>query len=105
MLSKKYCLPGKRFPLLKNTDLVQTDLFGLSFLKNRLNKPRFGFIVSKKIDKRAVKRNRLKRLFKTAVAKNLDKFKNIDYLFLVKKSALGKSLNKIENEIKKIVEK
>ena len=50
------------------------------FLNNNLNEKRFGFVASKKTGN-AVKRNRIKRLFREVVRLNYNKFKeNYDYI-------------------------
>ena len=46
------------------------------FLKNKLNEKRFGFVASKKTGN-AVKRNRIKRLFREVVRLNYNKFKEL----------------------------
>lgn len=85
--------------------LYQTPLFGLLVLKDRETetrnkKQKFGWVISKKISKKAVARNRIKRLLAEAIRKNLNKFpEGIRIIFLVKKEILGKSLNEIEDEI------
>lgn len=90
MLSKKNRLPGPSLPQLKSQGVLQFFKdFSCLYLPNNLEIPRFGFIISKKIDKRAVVRNKLKRVFCQAVQQNLAQFKPGDYLFLVKRSALG----------------
>ena len=54
------------------------------FLKNNLNEKRFGFVASKKTGN-AVKRNRIKRLFREVVSLNYNKFKeNYDYIIIGK---------------------
>lgn len=67
---------------------------------------RFGIIVSKKIDKRAVARNKIKRFFR---AKLLDLGKKMsaghDMLFVIRKGIVGKSREEnnlaIENVLKR----
>lgn len=62
---------------------------------------KFGFIVSKKISKRAVDRNRIKRLLAEGVRKNLDKFpEGTRIIFLAKKELLKMKAE----EIKKLVD-
>lgn len=71
---------------------------------NNINNTKIGFVVSKKTHKRAVKRNRLKRLMRESVRliiKNNFDFKNIQSIIFVGKSqALGKSFDEIDNSIK-----
>lgn len=81
--------------------MFQSSSFGVIVLK-RDNKEtsRFGFVVSTKVSKRAVKRNKLKRMFRSAVVSQLSNIKaNYDLVFLVKKSALDKDQNDINKEV------
>ncbi len=70
-----------------------------------------GFVVSKKVHKRAVKRNRLKRLMresyrlllKEGAVGNSQRF--ISLVFVGSENALGKSFAEIHSSIKKLLEK
>ena len=119
MLNKINRLPGFRFEIIKQKGkLFQSACFALLVLnqdKNQQNKssveknklkhlsqPRFGFVVSKKISRLAVKRNQIKRLFRQVVKQNLDLFPLAkDYLFLVKTKVLKTEKDKLKEEIKK----
>ena len=55
---------------------------------------KFGFIISKKISKKAVVRNKIKRLLAEEVKKNLDKFENgFRGIFLIKKNIIDEKGN------------
>jgi len=86
---------GVRF---NNSYSVTSFQFVLKEKKNELTVNRFGIIVSKKIDKRAVGRNKIKRLLRTTLMKLYGKM-NVghDILFIVKKGILDKT--KEENMI------
>ena len=58
---------------------------------------KFGFIVSKKIDQRAVVRNKIKRRIRSAVEKLLPEIKTKrEFLFILKREAcIPKLLNKV----------
>lgn len=86
----------------ENGVMYHLPLFSLLVLKSDGEK-RFGFVISKKISKRAVDRNKIKRLLAESVRVNLDKFKNIKAVFLVKKIILGKKFEEIDSEIKKFL--
>ena len=70
-----------------------------------------GFVVSKKVHKRAVKRNRLKRLLRESYRQLLkennlycsDKF--LSLIFVGGEHALGKNFDEIKNAVKKTLEK
>jgi len=79
--------------------MIQSPLFGLNYLIGKDDK-KFGFIVSKKISKRAVDRNRIRRLLAESVRINIDKIGiNIWGVFLAKKSLLGKKFGEVEEEV------
>lgn len=62
-------------------------LFSLRVRKNNIPHNRFGFIVSKRIDKRAVVRNRIKRIFRSCIEDICDKMPvGYDMLFVLKKA-------------------
>ena len=62
-------------------------------LTGEINK-KFGFIISKKISKKAVVRNKIKRLIAEEVRKNLDKFENgFRGIFLIKKGIIDENDN------------
>lgn len=80
---------GVRF---NNSHIATNPQFILKEKKNELTVNRFGIIVSKKIDKRAVIRNRIKRFFRTTLM-NLYGSMDVghDILFIVKKEILNKT--------------
>ena len=82
-------------------------LFKFSFAPRKTEgSSRFGFVISKKIDKRAVVRNRIKRLLREAVRSNLEKIPNgFDIVFVVRPSIVGKSYEEISIEFDKVLSK
>ena len=67
---------------------------------------RFGFVISKKIDKRAVVRNRIKRLLREVVRENLEKIPDgFDIVFIVRPNIVGKNYEEISIEFNKILSK
>lgn len=64
---------------------------------------RFGFIISTKVHKKAVKRNRAKRLLTEAVLSLSSKIKpGFDVVFLAKKKIIDISLEEIKKEVKRL---
>lgn len=65
---------------------LRTDVLLVKTASNNLDTPRFGVVISKKIDKRAVVRNRMRRLLHQAIADRFLKFASgKDTLFIVQK--------------------
>ena len=94
---------GVRF---NNSYSFSVPQFVLKERKNDLALNRFGIVVSKKIDKRAVVRNRIKRFFRRAL---IDLSKNMmsghDILFIVKIGILSKTEEENRLSIKQAIEK
>lgn len=85
--------------------MVQSFLFGFNYLLVGEEK-KFGFIVSKKISKRAVDRNKIRRLLAEGVKKNMGEVKGgIFGIFLAKKALLGKKFEEVEKEVKEVFKK
>lgn len=75
---------------------------GLKFLPNKLEKSRFCFVISTKISKKAVKRNKLKRQLREIIRLNLDKISpHYDVVILTKPKAgvLEKDYQELEEEL------
>ena len=67
---------------------------------------RFGFIISTKIHKRAVKRNRAKRLLSEAIFALSPKIKpGFDVVFLAKKKIVEANLEEVKIEVKRLFAK
>ena len=104
MLKRKFRIPkGIRF---NNSSLLSSPLFILKIKKNGLLFNRFAIIVSKKIDKRAVVRNRIRRIISSCLEELYNELKQgKDMIFIVKKEAVDKSREIFFKEIKLTLEK
>lgn len=82
-------------------------LFKLSVAQKKVSgSPRFGFVISTKIDKRATVRNRIKRLLREAVRANLAKVPDgFDLVFIVRPKIVGKSYEEVRLEVDQILSK
>lgn len=88
MLKKKYRLPsGIR---LEKARIKSFKYFVLKTAGNNFSYPRFAFVISKKVDTKAVVRNRIKREMTNAISKIIDKITaHTDMIFILKKEAVG----------------
>lgn len=98
-----------RLNRLPSTHLISSrtfvsPLFTLKFSNTTLSYPRFAFVVAKRIDKRAVVRNRLKRVLREIVYQQVSR-KNIsgDFLFIVKKNFIDSALEQIASEVEQVL--
>ena len=109
----------KEYRLKKRIAFNATYRTGISFHKNGITvfcgktkkqeiPTKIGFVVSKKIHKRAVKRNRIKRLMRESMRlyiKNCGNFdtKYMSLIFVASTRLLDKNFEYIDNSIKKIM--
>ena len=86
--------------IFKNSKIFKSDLFIFRIAKNNLGVNRFGFVVSQKVSKNAVVRNKVKRRLSEAVKTGLIKIKNGTDLVIIALSGIEK---KEFSEIKEAV--
>jgi ribonuclease P protein component len=82
-----------------------SPLFQVRISENNENKARFGFIVSKKIDKRAVIRNQTKRVLRNAVESFINNATGKDIIIVAKKNLLPKEKEEVVKELGNILNK
>ncbi len=81
---------------IQPTHQFKSPYFLLKTAENKLQHSRYGFIVSKRVDTRAVVRNRIKRQYRACIENELSNIKQgYDMLFIVKKESLGSHANEI----------
>lgn len=84
----------------------QSNLFGLLVFPNEEEFSRFGFVISTKLSKRAVKRNRAKRTLRERVRLLLPNIKpGFDVVFLGKKALLEVDYPVVDQEIRRLFKK
>ena len=116
MLSKKYRLKNKAaFAATYNQKNRVSDDFFVLYGGKEKTTPDFptkiGFVVSKKVSKRAVKRNRIKRLAREVVRLGLkegklgDFEKRMSYIFFAKNRALELDFKGAQFSILKLINK
>lgn len=108
MLSKKYRFHsrgGVRY-VYQHGKTVRSQQMSLVFVPNTKGMTRVAVVVSKKVERSAVKRNRIRRRIYEALRKNFDLIpgKN-DYIFVVYSAEFLKMpFSKIEQALGKLVE-
>ncbi|OGH10249.1 MAG: ribonuclease P protein component [Candidatus Levybacteria bacterium RBG_16_35_6] len=105
MLAKKNRLPAKAS--VKHFLLnINADFFILKVGENRTEESRFNFVVSKRLDKGATVRNRLKRQFRRFIEENCSRIRpGFDFLFKIKNQAKGKKTQEIHRQLKEVLKK
>lgn len=89
---------------------IKTSLFDLYYLPrggpSSLAVSRFGFVVSLKLDKRATRRNRLRRIFREEVRSLLPKIKKgFDCAFWVRKRSLEVEPEEVRRAVREALKK
>lgn len=109
----------KEYRLKKRTAFNATYKTGVTYHKNGITvfcgkkkkeaiTTKIGFVVSKKIHKRAVKRNRIKRLMRESVRLHIKKQADFDtkylsLIFVASSKLLGKNFEDINDSITKLM--
>ena len=92
--------------VIKEGKGVREGFLVLKYLKNNLNLVRTGFVVSQKISKKAVIRNKVKRRLREIVRRNLEKLKpGYDLIFFTKKGIEEKDFWQIKEVVKELLKK
>ncbi len=96
-----------RLPKIKKVggESYASPAFNIRIFENKEGITRFGFVVSKKIDKRAVARNKTKRVLSFAAERLLKKIVNKDIVIFAKNKLDSKQQEGIVTELKSILEK
>lgn len=98
MLKRKLRLPGQ--VKFVNKELTSTPLFIIKTKENGLSFNRISTLVSKKIDKRAVVRNRIRRLINSCIEELYNNLKQgHDMIIIVKNRAVGTDRKEFCKEI------
>ncbi len=87
MLKKRFKLNTSEFKEVFNFGkTTKHPLFVLKTKENNLPYPRFAVVVSKKIAKKAVDRNYIRRKFFHALEETISIYSNMDYIFVLNSS-------------------
>lgn len=114
MLPKQYRLKNKKAfdATYKQKQVVSDNLLTMYIGKKKTDTAfptKIGFVVSKKLHKRATKRNRIKRLVREAcrleiknnALKNANKYMSL--IFLPKTAALNANFHLVQNSVKTLI--
>jgi len=83
---------------------IHTPEMTLIIVKTKEPISRFGFVISKKTAKRAVDRNRIKRILRESIHHLLPTIPTgLDYMFIAKQNFAEKHTADIEQEIKNLL--
>ncbi len=86
--------------IFKKSKSFKNNLFILRFLENNLPQNRFGFVVSQKVSKRAVIRNKVRRRLNEAIRANEGKIKKgIDVLLIALPGIEKKNFSEIKEAV------
>lgn len=107
MLAKNYRVPRENIDyILEKGESFKTRLFIVRFKKNHTQNLRFRVIISKKVDLKAVKRNRLRRQIYEAIRTNLQTEnikEGLDLILIAKKSTINADFTAINQDIKECI--
>lgn len=91
---------GARFKSNKGRNFSSPGFVVKTFV-NKEEHPRFGIMVSNKVDKRAVKRNQIRRQIRELIRLNLERVdQNIDCLIIVQPSVTKLTKDELQGELK-----
>lgn len=106
MLSQKNRLKKKKDfeRIAQKGKFFKENFLILKKVKNNLQWMRIGFVVSQKISKKAVERNKIKRKLRETVRANLDKIiPGYDIVFFTKKGIEKEEFSEIKNSVEKLL--
>lgn len=83
--------------------MYQSPLFGVAVVKKEEGEPQFGFVISKKISKKAVDRNKIRRRLAEVIKNKMPE--GLKIIFLVKKNILEANVEEIRKSWEIIYEK
>lgn len=103
MFTKKYRVTNRKDfdKIFRNGKVFYGDFFMVKVLKNDLDFNHFAVVVSKKVSLKAVERNKIKRVLREVLRKNVGVFpEGCDVIVYANKSILGKSFGEIEDKLR-----
>ncbi|MBD3282529.1 MAG: ribonuclease P protein component [Candidatus Portnoybacteria bacterium] len=108
MLKKEYRLKKKKDfqNVFEKGETIAGRFVFFKKAKNKSDEKRFGFIVSSKVSKKAVVRNKIKRRLRAIVKEEVDNIKSgLDMVIIAKPQVVDKSFNEIKEEVLELFKK
>jgi len=108
VLPKKHRLKKKKEfeRVFKKGKSAKKDFLFIKFIKNSLDTTRFGFIVSRKISKKAVVRNKVKRRLREATREMLPEIKpGYDIVVVAQRGIEKLNFFQIKDNLKELLKK
>ena len=108
MLPKKNCLKRKKDfeRVFKEGKGLKEGFLFLKHASNRLEASRFGVVVSQKVSKKAVVRNKVKRRIRAIVAQKLQEMgEGKDFVFVALPGLENRDFQELEEMINKLLKK
>ncbi len=108
MLPRKHRLKKKKEfeRVFKEGKAKKKDFLFIKFIKNNLDDTRFGFVVSKKISKKAVVRNKVKRRLREAAREMLSEIKpGYDIVIVAQKGIEKQDFFQIKENLRQLLKK
>lgn len=85
--------------LYKKGKRIKSKFFNIIFIPNNIGFNRFAFIVSAKVDKKAVARNKLKRRMREIIRANYNKIKtSFDFIIIALPQAARVDFNELRTD-------
>lgn len=100
-MSRLYSLARKKdFDLVFKKGRSSFDtILGVKYLANDLKKNRLGIIISSKVSKKAVERNRLRRRLREIFRPRLTARSNCDFIAIALSGATAKTFSELERSV------
>lgn len=100
MIAKKFRVPRQIIaPILRKGEEFRTELFIVRYFENNEQFSRYRVIISKKIEKEAVDRNKLRRQVYEAIRTTATGSKNRDMILIPKKKITTATFAQIKEDI------
>lgn len=98
MLQRQYRLPAQT--KLNHPSSYFTESFILKITLNKLSYSRFGFIIGKRVEKKANKRNKIRRKFRASIEKLQKQVKpGYDMLFILRPNVTQINSSDMDKEV------